>query len=62
MRLLLVPAPIVRFERQWRNRLAGDAVVLRRDRRPVPPCVFLCWPDPGELAYPTLWLASDEAS
>jgi hypothetical protein len=53
---------IVWFERRWRNRLAGDAVVLHRDRRPVPPCVIRCWPDPGELAYPMLWLASDEAS
>jgi 2-hydroxycyclohexanecarboxyl-CoA dehydrogenase len=28
----------------------------------VPPCVLQRWADPEELAYPMLWLASDEAS
>lgn len=28
----------------------------------VPPCVLGRWADPIELAYPMLWLASDEAS
>jgi 2-hydroxycyclohexanecarboxyl-CoA dehydrogenase len=28
----------------------------------VPPCVLRRWADPAELAYPMLWLASDEAS
>jgi 2-hydroxycyclohexanecarboxyl-CoA dehydrogenase len=28
----------------------------------VPPCVLKRWADPKELAYPLLWLASDEAS
>lgn len=28
----------------------------------VPPCVLRRWADPKELAYPMLWLASDEAS
>ncbi|KJC50603.1 short-chain dehydrogenase [Bradyrhizobium sp. LTSP849] len=28
----------------------------------VPPCVMRRWADPSELAYPMLWLASDEAS
>jgi 2-hydroxycyclohexanecarboxyl-CoA dehydrogenase len=28
----------------------------------VPPCVMKRWADPSELAYPMLWLASDEAS
>jgi 2-hydroxycyclohexanecarboxyl-CoA dehydrogenase len=28
----------------------------------VPPCVLQRWADPKELAYPMLWLASDEAS
>jgi 2-hydroxycyclohexanecarboxyl-CoA dehydrogenase len=28
----------------------------------VPPCVLQGWADPKELAYPMLWLASDEAS
>jgi 2-hydroxycyclohexanecarboxyl-CoA dehydrogenase len=28
----------------------------------VPPCVLQRWADPSELAYPILWLASDEAS
>jgi 2-hydroxycyclohexanecarboxyl-CoA dehydrogenase len=28
----------------------------------VPPCVMRRWADPAELAYPMLWLASDEAS
>lgn len=28
----------------------------------VPPCVMKRWADPKELAYPMLWLASDEAS
>jgi 2-hydroxycyclohexanecarboxyl-CoA dehydrogenase len=28
----------------------------------VPPCVLKRWADPSEMAYPMLWLASDEAS
>jgi len=28
----------------------------------VPPCVLQRWADPKELAYPMLWLASEEAS
>jgi NAD(P)-dependent dehydrogenase (short-subunit alcohol dehydrogenase family) len=28
----------------------------------VPPCVLQRWAEPAELAYPMLWLASDEAS
>ncbi|CVI62571.1 3-oxoacyl-(acyl-carrier-protein) reductase FabG (fragment) [Agrobacterium deltaense NCPPB 1641] len=28
----------------------------------VPPCVLKRWAQPAELAYPMLWLASDEAS
>ncbi|MEY2688603.1 MAG: hypothetical protein RL375_2801, partial [Pseudomonadota bacterium] len=28
----------------------------------VPPCVLKRWAEPAELAYPMLWLASDEAS
>lgn len=28
----------------------------------VPPCVLKRWAEPSELAYPMLWLASDEAS
>ena len=28
----------------------------------VPPCVLQRWAEPSELAYPMLWLASDEAS
>ncbi|KAK5400790.1 hypothetical protein LTR06_011250 [Exophiala xenobiotica] len=28
----------------------------------VPPCIMRRWADPDELAYPILWLASDEAS
>jgi NAD(P)-dependent dehydrogenase (short-subunit alcohol dehydrogenase family) len=28
----------------------------------IPPCVMKRWADPAELAYPMLWLASDEAS
>lgn len=28
----------------------------------VPPCVMKRWAEPSELAYPMLWLASDEAS
>ena len=28
----------------------------------VPPCVMKRWADPSEMAYPLLWLASDEAS
>ncbi|MGL4324379.1 MAG: SDR family NAD(P)-dependent oxidoreductase, partial [Beijerinckiaceae bacterium] len=28
----------------------------------VPPCVMQRWADPKEMAYPLLWLASDEAS
>lgn len=28
----------------------------------VPPCVMKRWADPTEMAYPLLWLASDEAS
>ncbi|KAF9885854.1 hypothetical protein FE257_012326 [Aspergillus nanangensis] len=28
----------------------------------VPPCVMRRWAEPKELAYPMLWLASDEAS
>jgi 2-hydroxycyclohexanecarboxyl-CoA dehydrogenase len=28
----------------------------------VPPCVMRRWADPAEMAYPMLWLASDEAS
>jgi NAD(P)-dependent dehydrogenase (short-subunit alcohol dehydrogenase family) len=28
----------------------------------VPPCVMQRWAEPDELAYPILWLASDEAS
>jgi 2-hydroxycyclohexanecarboxyl-CoA dehydrogenase len=28
----------------------------------VPPCVMKRWADPKEMAYPLLWLASDEAS
>jgi NAD(P)-dependent dehydrogenase (short-subunit alcohol dehydrogenase family) len=28
----------------------------------IPPCVMRRWADPSELAYPLLWLASDEAS
>jgi 2-hydroxycyclohexanecarboxyl-CoA dehydrogenase len=28
----------------------------------VPPCVMRRWAAPSEVAYPMLWLASDEAS
>jgi 2-hydroxycyclohexanecarboxyl-CoA dehydrogenase len=28
----------------------------------IPPCVMRRWAEPSELAYPMLWLASDEAS
>ena len=28
----------------------------------VPPCIMRRWAEPSELAYPMLWLASDEAS
>ena len=28
----------------------------------VPPCALQRWATPAELAYPMLWLASDEAS
>ena len=28
----------------------------------VPPCALKRWAEPVELAYPLLWLASDEAS
>jgi 2-hydroxycyclohexanecarboxyl-CoA dehydrogenase len=28
----------------------------------TPPCVMKRWADPAEMAYPLLWLASDEAS
>jgi 2-hydroxycyclohexanecarboxyl-CoA dehydrogenase len=28
----------------------------------IPPCVMRRWAEPAELAYPMLWLASDEAS
>jgi NAD(P)-dependent dehydrogenase (short-subunit alcohol dehydrogenase family) len=28
----------------------------------TPPCVMKRWADPMEMAYPMLWLASDEAS
>jgi NAD(P)-dependent dehydrogenase (short-subunit alcohol dehydrogenase family) len=28
----------------------------------VPPCVLQRWAEPSEMAYPVLWLASDEAS
>lgn len=28
----------------------------------VPPCVMKRWADPKEMAYPLLWLASEEAS
>jgi NAD(P)-dependent dehydrogenase (short-subunit alcohol dehydrogenase family) len=28
----------------------------------VPPCALKRWAEPVELAYPMLWLASDEAS
>jgi 2-hydroxycyclohexanecarboxyl-CoA dehydrogenase len=28
----------------------------------IPPCVMRRWANPSELAYPMLWLASDEAS
>lgn len=39
------------------NRLGADAVEAL-----VPPCVLKRWAEPSELAYPMLWLASDEAS
>lgn len=39
------------------NRLGADEVDAL-----VPPCVLKRWADPMELAYPMLWLASDEAS
>lgn len=39
------------------NRLGAEAV-----DELVPPCVMRRWADPSELAYPMLWLASDEAS
>lgn len=39
------------------NRLGADKV-----DELVPPCVMRRWADPAELAYPMLWLASDEAS
>jgi len=39
------------------NRLGAEAVDAL-----VPPCVMQRWATPAELAYPMLWLASDEAS
>jgi 2-hydroxycyclohexanecarboxyl-CoA dehydrogenase len=39
------------------NRLGGKEVDAM-----VPPCVLRRWGTPAELAYPMLWLASDEAS
>jgi NAD(P)-dependent dehydrogenase (short-subunit alcohol dehydrogenase family) len=39
------------------NRLGADEVDAL-----VPPCVMQRWGTPDELAYPMLWLASDEAS
>ncbi len=38
-------------------RLGSDAVEAL-----VPPCVMQRWAEPSELAYPMLWLASEEAS
>ncbi len=39
------------------NRMGAEAVEAL-----VPPCVMKRWAEPSELAYPMLWLASDEAS
>ncbi len=39
------------------NRMGNEAVDAL-----VPPCVLQRWGTPDELAYPMLWLASDEAS
>lgn len=39
------------------NRLGEDGVGAI-----VPPCVMRRWAEPEELAYPMLWLASEEAS
>jgi len=39
------------------NRMGDQAVDAL-----VPPCVLQRWGTPDELAYPMLWLASDEAS
>jgi NAD(P)-dependent dehydrogenase (short-subunit alcohol dehydrogenase family) len=39
------------------NRLGAEEVDAL-----VPPCVMQRWATPAELAYPMLWLASDEAS
>lgn len=39
------------------NRMGSEAVDAL-----VPPCVLRRWGTPDELAYPMLWLASDEAS
>jgi NAD(P)-dependent dehydrogenase (short-subunit alcohol dehydrogenase family) len=39
------------------QRLGAEAV-----DKLTPPCVMKRWADPMELAYPMLWLASDEAS
>ncbi len=39
------------------NRLGAEQVDAL-----VPPCVLQSWATPAELAYPMLWLASDEAS
>ena len=39
------------------NRMGAEAVEAL-----VPPCVLRRWGSPDELAYPMLWLASDEAS
>ncbi len=39
------------------NRLGAEQVDAL-----VPPCVLQRWATPAELAYPMLWLASDEAS
>jgi 2-hydroxycyclohexanecarboxyl-CoA dehydrogenase len=39
------------------NRLGEEAV-----DKIVPPCVMKRWADPKEIAFPLLWLASDEAS
>lgn len=39
------------------NRLGGEEVDAL-----VPPCAMRRWGTPAELAYPMLWLASDEAS
>ena len=39
------------------NRLGAEEVDAL-----VPPCVMRRWATPAELAYPMLWLASDEAS